>query len=541
MLPGKSYTVSDIVAMLKRRAVWLIAPPLLGLFGALVYSSTQPNIYESDALIAIVPQRVPDTFVRSTVTLKTEDRLAALTTQVTSRTVLEQVILEFNLYGEERKRMPMEDVVQLMRANVVVELEAPRRGPRGPEPPHAFHVRFQYPDAVVATRVTERLGSMFIDQNARDRSALAEAADDFLVGQLANARKSLEEQEDRLESFRELHGNELSTQIQSNMQAIQSAQLQIQALVEAIARDNDRKLMLERLYNEAQREPALTAPVAPAAQNNNQPLDPLAQTGGTAQQRLVAARELLSRMQLRVTAEHPDMVKLRRTVSELERLAAAESLQASGDAPVPATISPLEAQRRETLRQQKAEIESLDRQAAFKASEEARLRRVVSDYQQRIEAAPGVESEYVKLTRDYETQQNAYKELLTKSEAAKTALDLERRQIGEQFRLLDAATVPQRPVSPVRVMINGIGFGLGLFLGFAVAAGIELRDSTYRTANDIIGALSLPVLASVPMVETAAEKARRHKRRLLSSLAAASVVTICAVVAWAMRLWTFLI
>ncbi len=85
--------------------------------------------------MAIVPQRVPDNFVQSTVTLKTEDRLEALTTQVTSRTVLEQLILEFDLYPEERARLPMEDVVRKMRSSVTVALEAQRRGPRGLEPP----------------------------------------------------------------------------------------------------------------------------------------------------------------------------------------------------------------------------------------------------------------------------------------------------------------------------------------------------------------------------------------------------------------------
>src|SRR5687768_1707134 len=120
MLPGKKYAADDIIAILRRRAWLLAVPPVVGLFVALVVSARLLNVYQSDMLIAVVPQRVPDSFVRSTVTLRTEERLDAISTQVQSRTLLEQMIHEFELYGEERARLPMEDVVQLMRANIEV-------------------------------------------------------------------------------------------------------------------------------------------------------------------------------------------------------------------------------------------------------------------------------------------------------------------------------------------------------------------------------------------------------------------------------------
>jgi polysaccharide chain length determinant protein (PEP-CTERM system associated) len=538
MVPGKTYKMSDYLAIARRRLPLLILPPLVALFFSLIYSATLPDVYEPDALMAIVPQRVPDNFVQSTVTLKTEDRLEALTTQVTSRTVLEQLILEFDLYPEERSRLPMEDVVRIMRSSVTVALEAQRRGPRGLEPPHAFHVRFKYANPVVATRVTERFGSMFIDQNTRDRGALAEATDQFLQGELAEARGRLESVEKRLEAFRERHGNELPTQVQANMQVIQSTQLQIQSLVEGIARDRDRKLMLERLHSEAQREPVMPTP--PSSQGTSQqPVDGMSQSG-TAEQQLAAARQALGRLQTRLTPEHPDVIRTRRLISDLEPKAAAEAAEAArGERTTSAVaVSPVEAQQREALRQQKAEIESLDRQTAFKESEERRLRAQVTEYQRRLEAVPGVETEYLTLSRDYETQQLSYKALLAKSEAAKVALDLERRQIGEQFRILDPAEVPQRPISPIRLQINAIGLGIGLVLGLGIAALLEFRDTTYRSESDVLDALSLPVLALVPHVATAEEQRQLGRKRWALSAAAAGVVVAGGYVFWTMQLWT---
>ena len=236
-----------------RRRWILLVPVFAGIFASLLVSSRLADQYQSETLIQIVPQQVPDSYVQSTVTMRTEDRLNALRQQVLSRTELERLIVTFNLYPGQRERLPMQDIVELMRDNTTVEPVASMRtgGAGGAD---AFYIRYKYTEPAIATQVTQRLGSLFIDQNARDRGALAEATDDFLQTQLAEARKRLEEQEDRLEKFREQNAGRLPSQLAFNMQAIQNAQMQLQANTDALARDRDRKLMLERLNNDAQSE-----------------------------------------------------------------------------------------------------------------------------------------------------------------------------------------------------------------------------------------------------------------------------------------------
>jgi uncharacterized protein involved in exopolysaccharide biosynthesis len=187
----------------------------------------------------------------------------------------------------------------------------------------------------------------------------------------------------------------------------------------------------------------------------------------------------------------------------------------------------------------RAELESLDRQIAFKESEEQRLRSSVADFQSRIAAVPALESEWVALTRDYDTTKEAYQKLLAKSEDSKVAADLERRQIGEQFRILDPARIPVRPVSPNRPMINAIGAALGLFVGLALVALLELRDSSFRTEAEIATLLTLPVLALIPVVETPADVTARSRRRVLASVAGLVVVSVCGYVFVAMKLWRY--
>ena len=205
------------------------------------------------------------------------------------------------------------------------------------------------------------------------------------------------------------------------------------------------------------------------------------------------------------------------------------------------TVDPAEATRRENLRQMLAEIESLDRQTTFKESEERRLRAEIADYQQRIEAVPGLESEWVSLSRDYDTIQDAYKELLKKAEAAKIAVNLEEREIGEQFRIIDQAQVPVHPVTSIRAAINAGGLAVGLLLGVGIVALLEFKDKSFRTDADITEVLALPVLAAVPRMVAAAERARlRYRKLVLSALGVACLVG-AGYLTWTMRLWNSLV
>jgi polysaccharide chain length determinant protein (PEP-CTERM system associated) len=544
MLPGRSYKPEDILALLWKRRWWILVPFAVCTLLGLLVSRFMPNKYESDTLIQVVPQRVPESYVKSTVTARLEDRLQSLTQEIMSRTRLERIIEEFNLYPDLRAKGIMQDVVEGMRKDIKVNIT---KGANRNDAVDAFTIAYTARDPQVAQKVTERLAGLFIEENLRDRGFLAEATTDFLQTQLADARARLEGQEQKLKEFRERHAGALPSQLDSNMQAINTTQLQLQALVESLARDRDRKLMLERLRNDAQVEldamrstppPVVaTGPSAPATD---------AVVGATAAQQLESARAQLAQLELRLKPGHPDIRRMKRVISDLEKKAEAESLQqpvsnADTAAPVRAT-SPDEAQKRARLGELNAEIESLSRQIQFKEAEERRVRGVIGGYQARIEMVPGLESEWVALTRDYDTIQKAYAELLAKAEDSKVAANLERRQIGEQFRVLDPARRPERPVSPNRRMINGAALAAGLGIGLLLIGLAEYRDSAFRTETEVVQVLSLPVLAVVPLLTTKAE-ARRHRRRhrLLAAGGTFVFLLVAAALTWTLQLWNYVV
>jgi polysaccharide chain length determinant protein (PEP-CTERM system associated) len=537
MLPGKTLTPPDILAMARRR-IWLIViPPLVTFFLALVYSARVPNLYESDMLIAIDPQRVPDEFVRSTVTLQTDRRMNALQVQVLSRTTLQQVIDEFNLYEEKRQRLTMEEVITEMREDITVVMEN-SRARNGQFQPTAFHLRFLYDDPEVAAKVTQRLGALFVTRNIEDRGAVAGATNRFLETQLQEARGKLETQEQLLEQFRQQHGHELPTQTQANVQSLSSAQLQAQSLVESVARDRDRKQLLERLHREAENEPPVAPPAVPVGGSD-------ALISSSVQVQLATARASLAALEQRYTPDHPDVGRARRQVAELQQRAGDEARAAeargSGSAPqVAVALDANEVARRERIRGMAAEIESLDRQIAFKESEERRVRGEIAEYQRRLEAVPRLESTWIRLTRDYDTQQLAYRELLTKSTAAQVAANLEDQDIGERFRIVDPALVPVLPLRSKRLQYNAIGLAVGLLFGLGVAALLEFRDKSFWTEADVLDVLAMPVLATVPYVATTAEKERSRKLQIAASVSAVLCLALAGYVTWNLELWNSL-
>ena len=538
MLPGQQLTFDSVLKLLRRKRWWLIVPTFAGVLGGLLYSRSQPSLYRSDAVIQVVPQRVPESYVSSTVTERVEDRLRALSQQVLSRTQLEKLVVDFNLFPAERQRMPLEDVIIKMAGRVRIEPLTTGQSSRRDTQSEAFRVSFDYENPIVAQKVVEQLARYFVDTNLKDRNTQAEQTSTFLEAQLTDARGRLEAQEQKLKVFRERHSGRLPTQMQTNMQAIQNTQMALQGVVGSLETDRSRKLMLERLYADASAEVAAgaAAPVAAPAPGAALPAN------APPQQKLEVARTQLAQMETRLSPKHPDIGRMKRVIEDLEKQVAAAEAQRpvspdSGQAGPPATSE--EARRRDQLREMRAEIEGLTRQIEFKESEERRMRALITEYQGRLEAVPGIESEWISLTRDYDTLQETYRQLLAKSENSKMAASLETRQIGERFNILDSPRVPLKPHSPNRLQINLAGSAAGLGLGLLLIGLAYFRDNTMKSEADVLGAIDLPVLVLLPFVSTAEDLARAARRKRLVTAAVVVVTVATAAMAWYLRLWKY--
>jgi hypothetical protein len=308
---------------------------------------------------------------------------------------------------------------------------------------------------------------------------------------------------------------------------IQGTQTQIQTVTESINRDRDRRLVLEKSVADALTADPGESPVegaggADAGGGGNRAVD-----------QLERARNELREMELRLRPEHPDVSAKKRLIAELERKAqeeAQENAATPGQTAKPVSAGQLIRQAR--ARQFQLEIDKLDRQIATKEADVARLRQSVSDYQRRVEAVPGHESELTDLMRDYDTLQKSYTSLLAKKEDSKISSNLERQQVSEQFKTLDPARLPQKPFSPDRLKITLAGAAFGLMLGVIFAGFLEYRDTSLRSEDEILRTLVLPVLAAIPVMTAVSERGQRRKAFFAS--AAGTVLAMAGLAALTM-------
>jgi succinoglycan biosynthesis transport protein ExoP len=503
MLPGKTYKPEDVLAIIRKRFWMLVVPcAVVGATTAAV-ARKLPDMYQSTAMIQVIPPQVPTNIVAPSTNVSLNDRLQATKQTILSRTRLERMILDFGLYEAERKKQIMEDVVTSMRKDILID---PTKG-------DTFTVTYRGRNPAQVMKVTEALASSFKNENAQEGARRAEDTTSFVESAADEAKRKLQATEDRLKQYKLLHAGELPQQLQANMQAVQNINQQLASLAQQMNNDNNAKVNLERSIAQLEDQGNVTATADP---------------GGTAAQRLAAAKaEFALATDVRgLTPDNPIYKKLQAAVKRLESEAQTEALKA----PLSGGASPAESQRLARLAGYKDDLERVKQNLELGKEREKQLRQQANVYQAYIDKVPMRDAELTELMRDYDAQNKLYQELFSAKERSSMSVNAERRQIGEQFVLVDAARMPEKPFSPNRVAWNFFGILGGLGLGLGLIALIEYRDTTFKTDDELATALALPVLAVVPLMKADSERKADFRKALMLNVGLASVVLVCLAV-----------
>jgi uncharacterized protein involved in exopolysaccharide biosynthesis len=239
----------------------------------------------------------------------------------------------------------------------------------------------------------------------------------------------------------------------------------------------------------------------------------------TLEQQLAALQTQLATLQSRYTDDYPDVIKIKNDISALKRqLATSDPHKPNADASK--TKNTLEPSQ---IAQLRAQVHNLDQVIAEKAREQEQIKQQIKLYQERVQSSPAVEQQFKELTRGYQTALDSYNELQKKRDESAMSAELERKQQGEQFRVLDPANLPDKPSFPNRLLFAAGGLGGGLALGLGIAFLLEMKDSSLKTERDVEFALRLPVLAMIPEIQaTPAESVKRKEEPVLAGVGAGS-------------------
>jgi polysaccharide chain length determinant protein (PEP-CTERM system associated) len=498
----RELTLADYMAMLRRRWMLIVVLALVG--GPLAYGVSRllPDRYKSQTLVLVERPSVPEKIVASLDNEDLSQRLSSMQQQILSRSRLEPIINQFGLYSGEVSKVPMEDLVGQLQKAIEVTPITPMAATQSQLP--GFYVNVTMGNARTAQQVCTAVTSMFIEENLRLRQQHSEDTTQFLVTQLAEAKANLDEQDAKLAAFKSHYLGALPEQEQMNLNLLSNMTSQLDAATQALARAQQDKSFAESM---------LTQQIATwqATQTGHSP--------ETLEQQLAALQTQLATLQSRYTDDYPDVIKIKNDISALKRqLATSDPHKPNADASK--TKNTLEPSQ---IAQLRAQVHNLDQVIAEKAREQEQIKQQIKLYQERVQSSPAVEQQFKELTRGYQTALDSYNELQKKRDESAMSAELERKQQGEQFRVLDPANLPDKPSFPNRLLFAAGGLGGGLALGLGIAFLLEMKDSSLKTERDVEFALRLPVLAMSPEIQaTPAESVKRKEEPVLAGVGAGS-------------------
>ncbi len=500
--PGQIKPEQIFDILVRRR--WIIILPLcLTLTLGLFFVMTTPRTYEASTMILVEPQRVPSDYIRSIVTSSINQRISTISQQILSRSNLEKIIEQFGLFSDE-PGMYLEDQIESMRRRVMVRIEKTRQGT------DAFSIGFKGSDPQRVMQVANTLAAYFMDENLKVREAQAVGTSEFLDAELEKTRKRLAERDKAISEYRAKYLGGLPDELEANLRTLDRLQ-------EQMTLKDTRLQELESQLNVLQAQIAQTRTLQSQQADDEQDLFDFEESMEVVEteneRKLAAARETYEELKLKYTGRHPDVIRIKKTIETLAQAVEKEKLQNREDEAedsMLSTESDLDDGTLDTfdmdmagftLMQQQLQEKQIKEDIAKVQSDIVHIEEKMEAYQKRVEETPKREQELQALQRDYLNIKGIFNSLLDRKLEAELAVNMEKKQKGEQFRILDHARLPEKPISPDVKKMFLLSFAAGLGIAAGIIFLLEFFNTAIRYNDQIEKDLGFPVLANIPQID----------------------------------------
>ncbi len=460
-MQSKQFTLQDYLDILLLRWWLIVICFIITAVIIIPIGFKLPKKYLSSTLILVEKQQIPSEYIKTTVGVDIAERMQTISQQIMSRSLLEKVITALNVYGTSKE--PMDLKIEKLRKNIDIQVKGK----------NAFTISFKGDDPEMVMKVVNTLTSIFIDENLKIREQQAAGTSEFLEGELKSIKDKLESREKALKEYKTKYIGELPEQIQANLAALTRFQLELQTTTEALRSAEDRMILTQKHAEDRKKELQSQVEVNPL------------------QNRLDAMRIELTNLQTRYTDKYPDIPRLKREIKETEEKLKKEMESKKEEPTARLNMDLLYQNILNQLKNIEIEIFTLkERQKSI--LEQTKL------YQQRVEGTPSREQQLITLNRDYENLQKNYNSLLNRKLEAQLSENLEKRQKGERFRVVDPANLPQVPYWPDKKIILLVAVMAGAGVGFGLVFVLELMKLGFKKPQEVEDAIGLPVFATIP-------------------------------------------
>jgi succinoglycan biosynthesis transport protein ExoP len=471
----------DYLSMVRRRKWWLIVPIALSVLVGLALVRFLPKEYRSTATLGVAAPIVSPNLVNQTTPLDNQERMRAISQQLVSLPILARVVREERLGSGA----PNDAQIGKLRRAINVTVPEPVANTNEIRRLDTFIVSYSDADRARAQRITNRLATVFVDENSKIRAEHAEDTSAFIATQFRASQARLADLEARLRKAKEAHMGRLPEQTAANLQTLSGLRQQLEANATSLRGEQDRLSMIERQLEGLKQG---SGDVVFVPRGSEAALPPETRVISL-QRELAAARGVY-------TEKHPEVQRLVEELSAARKDVVAERQRPEADRLVQLQTDPAYRQLvadREMARLRIREIQRAGTDA----------QRQIGQYQARVEAAPMVEQQLATVQRDYDLEKQQYSELSSKLHASTIAENVERNRSGEQFTILYPASYPNEPTKPVPWRVMLIAIAVGLCLGGALTLGREYLDRSVHDVHELKDEFELPVLGEVTRIQPA--------------------------------------
>ncbi|PYU15641.1 MAG: hypothetical protein DMG29_06305 [Acidobacteria bacterium] len=334
---------------------------------------------------------------------------------------------------------------------------------------------------------------------------MAVSTTEFLGDQLHDVKRNLEHQEGQVRAFKMQHLGEMPEHVPANLGNVAQLRAHQTNVNDQLNRLEQERIELQRLPDSAARYGRLA------------PMTPTSERARLEEEKMRLEGQLFE-LRKRYTSAHPELTQAQ---TRLERV----NQQLRSLPRLDAEASKLEADTA-------VRLEIIARQMKRLEEEQKQVQSQIAAYQAKLDAVPLREQQFADITRDYDISKEKYKSLLGKKFSADMAADMERKQRGERFTVLDPARPPEKPIKPNRRAFMGVGFLAALVFSFGLVLVKEMLDTTIKAERHLTGLVpdSVVLMASIPTITTPADVRRRRTFTVLAL--ATSLVAVLAVAAF---------
>jgi polysaccharide chain length determinant protein (PEP-CTERM system associated) len=511
----KTFNIHDYIDIAYRRKWYVVIPLVVSILVSFGVYKNLPRIYKATTLILVQSQRIPESYVRATVTDSVNERLSTISQEILTHSRLEKVIEEFNLYSEMRGKVSLQEIVGKMKGAVEVKVQPTRERTQ-----NTFTISYEGRDPRTVMMVTNKLASLFIEENLKIREMRAEGTSEFIIKELVAMEDQLKKKDHDLREYKERYMGQLPQQLDANLKILDRLQQQLKMTGETIRAAEDRATLAQNQMDQLKQRSVSRR----GSSSNVEDRDSERPFEDDLITQWNNLKKDLANIQSRYTDSHPDVIALKKKISQLEpsvkellghREETADTKSTGQVRKKGGNLTPfIPDPNTERLFNQYSEgYKNALLEARRAREEEKSLKDQIAIYQKRIEDTPKREQELILLTRDYDLLKANYQSLLDKKIQAQMAENLERKQQGEQFRILDPARVPGTPIKPDRNKILLMGLMAGLATGLGLAWFRESLDQSFHTVSDVETYLGIPVLVTIPNLNDKRAQSASYERR----------------------------